>query len=140
MPVPWPLPTATQQLNLTTATTASANRQIQEASRMSQQTLGKPLPGQLLDMVVNVVNTSLNNIFANDPRKKMDAQKRFDELFEKLRVGNVSETVSSKVVKLCQALQTGDALTANKIHVDLSSTEWDSNKNWLMAFKRIMPK
>lgn len=141
MPVPWPLPTATQQLNSMTSTTANANKQIQEASKKNNsQIMGKPLSGQLLDMVTNVVNTNLNNIFANDPRKKIDAQKRFDELFEKLRVGNISETVSSKVVSLCQALQTGDYLTANKIHIDLSSTEWENNKNWLMAFKRIIPK
>ncbi|EAK87692.1 WD repeat protein [Cryptosporidium parvum Iowa II] len=141
MPVPWPLPTATQQLNSTTSTTANANKQIQEASKKNNsQIVGKPLSGQLLDMVTNVVNSNLNSIFANDPRKKMDAQKRFDELFENLRVGNISETVSSKVVNLCQALQTGDYLTANKIHIDLSSTEWENNKNWLMAFKRIIPK
>ncbi|OII71658.1 uncharacterized protein cubi_01272 [Cryptosporidium ubiquitum] len=141
MPVPWPLPTATQQLNSITSTTANANKQIQEASKKNNsQIMGKPLSAQLLDMVTNVVNSNLNNIFANDPRKKMDAQKRFDELFEKLRVGNVSETVSSKVVNLCQALQTGDYSTANKIHIDLSSTEWENNKNWLMAFKRIIPK
>lgn len=141
MPVPWPLPTATQQLNSTTSSTANANKQIQEASKKnSSQMLGKPLSGQLLDMVTNVVNSNLSNIFANDARKKMDAQKRFDELFEKLRVGNISETVSAKVVNLCQALQTGDHLTANKIHIDLSSTEWENNKNWLMAFKRIIPK
>ncbi|KAJ1605123.1 WD repeat protein [Cryptosporidium canis] len=141
MPVPWPLPTATQQLNSKTSTTASANKQIQEASKKSSsQIAGKPLSGQMLDLVTGVVNSSLNSIFANDPRKKMDAQKRFDELFEKLRVGNISESVSSKVVSLCQALQTGDHLTANKIHIELSSTEWENNKNWLMAFKRIIPK
>ncbi|KAH8741812.1 hypothetical protein FG386_001386 [Cryptosporidium ryanae] len=141
MPVPWPLPTAAQQLNSTTSTTANANRQIQEASKKSSsQNLGQPLAPQLMDMVTNVINTNLNNMFSNEPRKKIDAQKKFDELFEKLRSGSISDSVSSKVVTLCKSLQTGDFLTAGKIHVDLSSTEWENNKNWLMALKRIIPK
>ncbi|KAH7647951.1 hypothetical protein FG379_001013 [Cryptosporidium bovis] len=141
MPVPWPLPTATQQLSSTTSTTANANRQIQEASKKSSnQNLGQALAPQLMDMVTNVINTSLNNMFSNEPRKKMDAQKKFDELFEKLRSGNISDSVSSKLVNLCKSIQTGDFSTANKIHIDLSSTEWENNKNWLMALKRIIPK
>ncbi|EEA06563.1 uncharacterized protein CMU_012370 [Cryptosporidium muris RN66] len=141
MPIPWPLPTATQQLNSNTSSTASINRQIQAATKRSPNIQSsQPLPPQLLDLVMSTINKSLLEAFVNEPRKQADAQKRFDELFDKLKTGNITDHVSNQVVKLCQAMQSGDFVAAHKIHIDLSSSEWEHNKNWLMAFKRILPK
>ena len=73
-------------------------------------------------------------------RKLDDLTKKNEELYEKLTSGQISSTTQEKLRDMCRAVEMGDYGTASRIRVDMSSTDWDRNKNWLMAIKMLLPK
>lgn len=51
--------------------------------------------------------------------------------FPQLQQGELSGSGCEKVVALCSALQGGDIAQAQRLHADLSATEWHaSNRQW----------
>jgi len=71
-------------------------------------------------------------------RKRDDIAKRLDDLYAKLHSGSIKTATSQKVVAMVQAINGQDLATAGKIQVELSASDWDQNKNWLMGIKRLL--
>ena len=46
--------------------------------------------------------------------------------------------VSTKLLQLCAALDTGDYNTATHIQVGLTTSDWDECSHWLTALKRLV--
>lgn len=70
-----------------------------------------------------------------------DLNQKMEELFSKMRSGELSSAASQRVVQLCELVEQQQHIQAQKVHAELSSTEWGSgNKAWLMGLKRLLPK
>jgi len=136
LPVSWPVPTTTQQLGSTTSTTAHLNRSL-HATATSQPQSTPMAPGQL-DQVKYVLGGLLQH--EGNSKKKMDVQKKLEELYQKLSTGSISQPAQDKVVSLTRAIESHDYATANKVHLELSNSEWEHNRNWLMGVKRLLPR
>jgi len=67
-----------------------------------------------------------------------DNNKRLAHLFYKLNQGDISESVSTKLLQLCAALEIGDYNTAQHIQVGLTTSDWDECSHWLTALKRLV--
>lgn len=143
LPVAWPLPTKTQQKLSTTTTVAAGNMAVQEACVGGGATavLGEPMPAHEVTYVRNVLTMLLEASAAQDgnPRKREANAKSLEELYAKLASGNIKPASASNVVNLVKAVEGQDFATANRIQVELSTSDWDQNKTWLMGVKRILP-
>mmetsp|Transcript_17174 Transcript_17174/g.36925 ORF Transcript_17174/g.36925 Transcript_17174/m.36925 type:complete len:1182 (+) Transcript_17174:168-3713(+) len=141
MPVCWPLPTKTQQKGSTTRTTAEANAAIQSRS-FGGSTQGDPMPENEVAHVRNVMTNLLDTVSAqeNNPKKREDIAKRLEELYSKLVAGQIRNAASQKVLHLVSCLEAHDYAGANKTQTELCTIDWESNKNWLMGVKRLIPR
>jgi protein transport protein SEC31 len=141
LPVAWPCPTGTQQKLSTTTSTAAANMQVQAASEGPGAVIGDPLSPQDLQQCQAVFGQVLE-VSSQDgnARKREDISKRLDELYNKLQYGYVGTPTSQKVMQLVRAVEQQDFVSANKIQVELSTADWDKNKNWLMGVKRLLAR
>lgn len=101
--------------------------------------LGEPVSPQDLQRCQSVLNQLLE-VSQQDARKRDDISKRLNELYEKLQHGYVSTPTSQKVIAMVGAIEQQDFMSANKIQVELSTADWDKNKNWLMGLKRLLAR
>ncbi|EPR61111.1 WD domain, G-beta repeat-containing protein [Toxoplasma gondii GT1] len=140
MPVPWPIPTSAQLNSRTTKSTYAANVNIHKATEKPDGAgaLSPPMPPEKQAYVQRVISQLLQfqtGAAANDLNQKME------ELFNKMRSGELSSSASQRLVQLCELVEQQQHIQAQKVHAELSSTEWGtSNKGWLMGLKRLLPK
>jgi len=101
---------------------------------------------QLKDELRPIV-TSLTNLYSAcaaasqmgaKKRESDDNSKRMGGLFWKLSNGDVSATVSSKLLQMAAALDVGDFSTATSVQVALTTSDWDECSQWLTALKRLI--
>jgi protein transport protein SEC31 len=141
MPTPWPLPTKTQQIRSTNEAVKGANQAVQEASAYSgnvQQ--GTPMAPHDVQRVKGLFDQLLaGSPAAQQPRQRDDLAKRLEDLYNKLGAGMCKNTVSEKVMVLVQAIEGQDLATAQKCAAELATMDWDVNKNWVQAVKRLVP-
>ncbi|CRG98709.1 protein transport protein SEC31, putative [Plasmodium relictum] len=140
MPVPWPIPTTTQQLGSTTQSTANQNKKIQTATKEQNGVL---MSRNNIESIKKSINNLLNIYISQEPIKKKaeDVSAKVYDLYEKLDNGSFNEQINENIINLCNFISANDFKTTNKIIVDLSRNLWDSsNKSWIMGLKRIIPK
>ncbi|KAK1935930.1 hypothetical protein X943_000468 [Babesia divergens] len=138
MPVPWPLPTATQQMASSTRSTEDTNRRIIAASAAAQPQ-GERLNQTDLDYVKRILG---GLIAQNDSsRVAQDNRKRLSDLMTSLGNGELSAEANGLIVNMCRAIESVDRVNANVILSTISTKLWNNtNKNWIMCLKRIVPK
>lgn len=78
------------------------------------------------------------NLPPMEQRKLDDVNKRLMLLTEKLRSGAVHPAVFEKLTDLSRALAGGDAHTASQLQVQLTTSDWADNGQWLMGVKRLI--
>lgn len=143
MPVPWPIPTGTQQVGSTTQSTAPANQKIQ-ATVNPVQHAGTPMAPGDLTMVQRILFDTLELQKQHDPhnpRKYEDLRPKLLELCTQLQQGSISKANQDLVLQFCRALQVGDIGTASQIQGQLTRIAWTKeSRNWLMALKRLLTK
>lgn len=141
MPVAWPLPTSTQQKLSTTSSVAEANQQIQAASAgQGMATLGDAMAPHELTHVRNVFSMLVDASSADgNIRKKEDNNKRLEDLYNKLQSGQCKNETSQRVLSLVKAVEAQDYAGAQKCLQDLTTSDWDTNRNWLTAVRRLVP-
>uniref|UniRef100_A0A0E0LP96 Sec16 Sec23-binding domain-containing protein n=1 Tax=Oryza punctata TaxID=4537 RepID=A0A0E0LP96_ORYPU len=71
-------------------------------------------------------------------REIEDNSRKIGALFAKLNSGDISPNVSSKLIQLCSALDSGDFATAMHLQVLLTTSDWDECNFWLAALKRMI--
>jgi protein transport protein SEC31 len=141
MPTPWPLPTKTQQIRATNQAVAGANQAVQDNSVGSGiAKLGDPLPPHEVQHIKAVFENLLNTSPDQNPRKREDIAKKLEELYSKLAEGQMKTQTSQKVVQMMQACEQGDFPSANRIQMELCTTEWETNRGWLMGVKRLLTR
>jgi len=118
---------------------ANEEEEVQAASEGNSQVIGDPMNPQDFQRCHAVLGQLLE-VPAQDgnQRKREDISKRLDELYNKLQYGYVATPTSQKVMALVGAIEQQDFASANKIQVELSTADWDKNKNWLMGLKRLL--
>ena len=78
------------------------------------------------------------NLPPMDKRKMEDVQKRVGGLEAKLASGEVSVAVFGSLSELCRALGGGDVQAALNVHVQITTSDWADNGQWLMGLKRLI--
>eukprot|EP00397_Hematodinium_sp_SG-2012_P002351 GEMP01002357.1.p1 GENE.GEMP01002357.1~~GEMP01002357.1.p1 ORF type:complete len:1041 (+),score=192.51 GEMP01002357.1:582-3704(+) len=138
LPVAWPVPTATQNLDAVNQATLAGNVSAQGGSAQ----VVNPWNPQDVQFVQNILSNLLSTSTANDPNRRRydDVLKRLNELYEKMQAGTLSQPVAAKVLELCQAVERQDFPSALKAQVELCSSGWEQNKNWLQGLKRIISR
>ncbi|PFH34135.1 WD domain, G-beta repeat-containing protein [Besnoitia besnoiti] len=140
MPVPWPIPTSAQLNSRATKSTYAANVNIHKATEKPDGagTPSPPMPAEKQAYIQRVISQLLQlqtGAAANDLSQKME------ELFSKMRAGELSASGGQRLLQLCELLEQQQYVQAQKVHAELSSTEWAAgNKAWLMGLKRLLPK
>ncbi len=79
--------------------------------------------------------------YEGNPGKKrevLDNSRRLGILFFKLNIGDIKPTVKTQLLDLCRALSARDFPSASKIHINLTTTDFDECGQWLTALKRII--
>jgi len=141
MPIGWPLPTKTQQKLSSTQSTAAANQAIQDASAGGLQAIGEIMPAHDLTHVKNVLSMLLDASSQDgNMKKREDISKRLEELYSRLANGQMKTTSSQKVLHMVKCVEAQDYAGANKTQMELCTIDWDTNRNWLMGVKRLIPR
>ncbi|PHJ22602.1 wd g-beta repeat-containing [Cystoisospora suis] len=143
MPVPWPIPTSAQLNSRSTKSTYAANVNIHKATEGSldggANGAGTPMEPEKLVYVQRVINDLLQ--MQTSAAAQQDLGQKMEELFSKLRAGSLSATAVERLPQLCELIEQRQYVQAQKVHAELSSTEWGANnKTWLMGLKRLLPK
>jgi protein transport protein SEC31 len=79
--------------------------------------------------------------YEGNPGKKRevdDNSRRLGILFFKLNMGDIKPSVKASLLELCKALSARDFVSASKIHISLTTTDFDECGQWLTALKRII--
>eukprot|EP01018_Ginkgo_biloba_P001782 Gb_38895 [translate_table: standard] len=99
----------------------------------------RPVIGTLTRLY-NETSEALGGARANPAKKREidDNSRKFGSLFAKLNSGDISPNAASKLVQLCQALDSGDCAAALQIQVGLTTSDWDECSFWLAALKRMI--
>eukprot|EP00923_Selenidium_pygospionis_P047858 GHVN01082535.1.p1 GENE.GHVN01082535.1~~GHVN01082535.1.p1 ORF type:complete len:742 (+),score=105.33 GHVN01082535.1:1675-3900(+) len=94
------------------------------------------------DYLHRVFDMSLQCQHEPNNKKMVDeTRKKLDELYGKLRGGEVSQEIQAQLVSFGQAIEARDSGTAQKIQHDiLSSSEFGQHKSWMMVLKRLTAK
>ena len=71
-------------------------------------------------------------------REVNDNSRRLGILFFKLNIGDIKPSVKTSLIELCRALSARDFPSASKIHISLTTTDFDECGQWLTALKRII--
>ncbi|CAA6671881.1 unnamed protein product [Spirodela intermedia] len=104
------------------------------------------VPGELrpviatLTRLYNETSEAIGGPHANASKKREieDNSRKIGSLFAKLNSGDISPNAASKLVQLCQALDSGDYASALHIQVLLTTSDWDECNFWLAALKRMI--
>ncbi|ETB57173.1 hypothetical protein YYC_04992 [Plasmodium yoelii 17X] len=140
MPVPWPIPTTTQQLGSTTQSTANENKKIQTVTKEQNGVL---MNRTNIENVKKIISNLLNMYTSQEPVKKKadDISIKVHELFDKIDSGAFSEQINTILINFTNSINENDFKTANKNLMEISRNLWDgNNKAWIMGLKCIVPK
>ncbi|KAL6648128.1 hypothetical protein ACP70R_012352 [Stipagrostis hirtigluma subsp. patula] len=74
----------------------------------------------------------------NKKREIEDNSRKIGALFAKLNRGDISPSVSSKLIQLCRALDNSDFPAAQQLQMVLTTNDWDECNVWLAALKRMI--
>merc|ERR1719221_544186 len=142
MPTPWPLPSSTQQLGSTTKTVAAANKAVQNASLGSNAVpQGEPMAAHELSHVQGVLSMLLEaSAQDGNAKKREDIAKRLEVLYSRLSNGGMKTSTSQKVLQLVKAIEAQDYATAGRLQADLSSNDWEANREWITGLQRLVPQ
>uniref|UniRef100_A0A1D1Z3L1 Protein transport protein Sec31A n=1 Tax=Anthurium amnicola TaxID=1678845 RepID=A0A1D1Z3L1_9ARAE len=93
-----------------------------------------------LTRLYNETSDALGGARANAAKKREieDNSRKIGSLFAKLNSGDISPNAASKLVQLCQSLDSGDYPSALHIQVLLTTSDWDECNFWLAALKRMI--
>ncbi|EKX74058.1 conserved hypothetical protein [Theileria equi strain WA] len=136
MPIPWPLPTATQQMQSKTKSTQESNRLVIASATENN---GEQMPHSDLELVNNTLWSLIPQ--GDTSRMAEENRKHVDGLILLLRNAQLSGEANSLLVSMCRAIQAGDRVNSNIVLSTIISKLWNNtNKNWIMCLKRIVPK
>lgn len=101
------------------------------------------IPGNLIPVVNSFrsLYQSAEQFAATQPARKReldDASKKLGGLVWKINEGQVSESVTSKLLKLAASLDAYDYPGAAHLQVQLTTSDWDECSSWLTALKRLI--
>uniref|UniRef100_A0A0D6QV06 Sec16 Sec23-binding domain-containing protein n=1 Tax=Araucaria cunninghamii TaxID=56994 RepID=A0A0D6QV06_ARACU len=93
-----------------------------------------------LTRLYDETSQALGGARANPAKRREidDNSRKIGSLFAKLNSGDISPNAASKLVHLCQALDSMDYATALQIQVGLTTSDWDECSFWLAALKRMI--
>jgi len=102
--------------------------------------VGTPMASHDLQTARNMFGTLLEASFQKDgnARKRDDIAKRLEELYSKLQEGRIKAATAEKLLQMVRSIEANDLASAGRIQVELSASDWDTNKNWLMGIKRLL--
>jgi len=87
----------------------------------------------------NALNALLHASLQDGSAKKSEQiAKHLNELFSKLRSGQMEYMVQEKVMGMVHAVRARAFAEAAKIVADLAVTNWDQNKEWLPGVRRLI--
>ncbi|ORX92866.1 hypothetical protein K493DRAFT_316316 [Basidiobolus meristosporus CBS 931.73] len=75
---------------------------------------------------------------ANQKRMLDDTEKRLNLLFDKLKNDSLSTALLVQLELMIKAIEEDEFSKAQSIHVDLMTTEFDSEGKWLVGLKRLL--
>merc|ERR1711920_905938 len=115
---------STQQLGSTTKTVAAANKAVQNASLGSNAVpQGEPMAAHELSHVQGVLSMLLEaSAQDGNAKKREDIAKRLE------------------VLQLVKAIEAQDYATAGRLQADLSSNDWEANREWITGLQRLVPR
>lgn len=101
------------------------------------------IPGNIVPVVNSLrsLYQSAEQFAASQPARKReldDASKKLGGLLWKINEGQVSESVTSKLLKLAASLDAYDYPGAAHLQVQLTTSDWDECSSWLTALKRLI--
>merc|ERR1711959_779922 len=103
--------------------------------------VGEPMNPNDLQRVKGLFDTLLSQSpAAANPKQRDDLTKRLEDMYSKLSQGLCKNAVSGKVMHLVTSLESQDVPSAAKCAAELATMDWDVNKNWVMAVKRLVPQ
>jgi len=73
-------------------------------------------------------------------RKREDNAKRLEDLYSKLGSGVIKTESQQKVIQMVQAIEAQDFNAAKNVHKELTNSDWDTNKNWLVGVQRLIQR
>ncbi|KAH9300540.1 hypothetical protein KI387_012123 [Taxus chinensis] len=99
----------------------------------------RPVIGTLTRLY-NETSAALGGAKTNPAKRREidDNSRKIGSLFAKLNSGDISPNAATRLVQLCQALDSGDHATALQIQVGLTTSDWDECSFWLAALKRMI--
>ncbi|ORX97826.1 hypothetical protein K493DRAFT_349774 [Basidiobolus meristosporus CBS 931.73] len=71
-------------------------------------------------------------------RMLLDTEKRLEVLFERLKSGSMSTYLLAQLEVMVKAIEGSDFAKAQSVHVELMTTEFDSEGKWLVGLKRLL--
>merc|ERR1719469_428496 len=101
--------------------------------------IGEPMAPHDIDHCKNVFGMLLD-VSSQDgnAKKREDIAKRLEDLFGKLATGAMKTAASQKVLQIVKAVEAQDFAAAKNLHKELTNTDWDTNKNWLVGVQRLI--
>lgn len=130
-------PQSSQVQSVTAATTPPPTIQNVDTSNVAAEI--RPVIGTLRRLY-DETSEALGGARANPAKRREieDNSRKIGSLFAKLNSGDISSNAASKLVHLCQALESRDYATAFQIQVGLTTSDWDECSFWLAALKRMI--
>ncbi|SBT31631.1 protein transport protein SEC31 (SEC31) [Plasmodium ovale wallikeri] len=155
MPVPWPIPTTTQQVmheyfpiilnhsplpsfhsvftphfrcaSQLGSTTQSTANENKKIQTATKENNGVQMSRSNIENVKKTIGVFLHTYMTQEPVKKKaeDVSAKVYELYEKLDNGAFSEHINENIINLVNYINANDFKTTNKILVDLSRNLWD---------------
>lgn len=99
----------------------------------------EPISAQEFQEAKNALNALLHASLQDGSAKKNEQiAKHLNELFSKLRSGQMEYMVQEKVLGMVHAVRARAFAEAAKIVADLAVTNWDQNKEWLPGVRRLI--
>lgn len=130
-------PQSSQVQSVTAPTTPPPTIQNVDTSNVAAEI--RPVIGTLRRLY-DETSEALGGARANPAKRREidDNSRKIGSLFAKLNSGDISSNAASKLVHLCQALESRDYATALQIQVGLTTSDWDECSFWLAALKRMI--
>ncbi|RKP06454.1 hypothetical protein THASP1DRAFT_25227 [Thamnocephalis sphaerospora] len=114
----------------------------------ARKSFAEPAAGSAIDTALSTeaIELLLRDVLAECASIKAPAQKRMlddtkrrmDTLFERISGGQLSERILAEIGVFAQALAKSDYAAANKVHVGLMQTDYDTEGRWLVGAKRLV--
>lgn len=104
------------------------------------------VPGDLkpvvatLSRLYNETSEALGGARANPAKKREidDNSRKLGGLFFRLNKADISPNARTKLVQICQSIDSGDYATASQLQVSLTTSDWDECGSWLGPLKRMI--